>query len=362
MPKLSATKHNNHRRPFSFHCFFDIKMDVDPRILIAAGTAVIGFATVAVCMRPAKTSKAESSTKRKSVVHEQKTAAAPATSAPVAEAAVKKGKKKVRSSKKKKSTSTDNLAAESSAPDSASDAEPETKPQDVSVSAIDFEEEDELPVFSNKAGLKDAQKQKKAKETPEQKAARAERLKIKEAKRAAAEEKNAAAAAKLAAEDADFNNFSSASPTTTQPFDGWAVVEVKKSKAAKKDEDSPEAAAAAPAVPAPVAAVPEAPAAPAQPVIETVTVPMTVDSKKLGLLIGPKGATKIGIQNATGATIEMPKVEKDAAPSSVIVNVSGTEASVARAIHALNELCVKGYSLLLAGDDFQEGYVAIHPR
>ncbi len=229
------------------------------------------------------------------------------------------------------------------------------------VEAFDDDDDIDLPVFSNKAGLAEVQKQKKAKETPEQKAARVERQKIKEAKKAAAEEKAAAAARKIDAESfSDFNAFAS---SPTQAFDGWAVVEKSKSKTKKESDEAASPVNAAPEVVAPVAAAVEpTPAAPQLPVIETITVPMTVDSKKLGLLIGPKGVTKIGIQQATGATIEMPKVEKDAPPSSVVVNVTGTEASVNRAIHALNELCVKGYSVLLAGDDFQEGYVAIHPR
>lgn len=138
-------------------------------------------------------------------------------------------------------------------------------------------------------------------------------------------------------------------------------MEVKKPK--KKENEEPNSPAeAAPAVVEKVVEKPVEPAAPPAPVVETITTPVSADSKKLGLLIGPKGVTKIGIQNLTGATIEMPKVEKDAPASQVTINVTGPAASVAKAVHALNELILKGYCTLLAGDDFQEGYVAIHPR
>jgi hypothetical protein len=35
---------------------------------------------------------------------------------------------------------------------------------------------------------------------------------------------------------------------------------------------------------------------------------------------------------------------------------------VDRAVHALNELCSKGYSTLLAAPDFHEGYVEVKPK
>jgi polyribonucleotide nucleotidyltransferase len=57
-----------------------------------------------------------------------------------------------------------------------------------------------------------------------------------------------------------------------------------------------------------------APAAPTVPVAEKVSESITVESKKIGLLIGPKGLTKMGIQTATGTTITMPRNEK-AAPA-----------------------------------------------
>lgn len=46
------------------------------------------------------------------------------------------------------------------------------------------------------------------------------------------------------------------------------------------------------------------------PVDEVYNEDLIVESKRLGLLIGPKGVTKIAIQEATGATINVPRAEK----------------------------------------------------
>ncbi len=179
-------------------------------------------------------------------------------------------------------------------------------------------------------------------------------------------------------------------PTTTvaassSHFDGWAVVEDKKGKAKlqKKAEAAAAAAAEAEAVAAAVAAaaakkqskaaaaviesepvtpVPEEPVTPPAPVVEMITHELTVDSKKVGLLIGPKGVTKTGIQNATATTIQMPKTDKDAPAGPVSISVTGPELGVKKAVQALNELITKGYCALLAPEDFQESYVAVHPK
>eukprot|EP01034_Spumella_vulgaris_P021939 gene21940-28019_t len=276
-------------------------------------------------------------------------------------APTKKGKKKVRSSKNKKKNSTSPVPDE---PESESEPEVEVKKVvvETSVASVDFDDNDDidLPVFSNKPSLQNAaadKTSKKAKETPEQKAARVERQKAKELRRVAIEEKLAAAA--LAGENfSDINSFNS-SPVAQPQFDGWAVVEVKKSKTKKENEEGDAPSTPVPVVVAPVANVPMEPYVPAE---ETITVPMTVEARKIGLLIGPKGATKLGIQACTGATIEMPKTDKESTATTAIINVSGSKEAVDNALRALNELCTKGYAMMLSPADFQEGYVAIHPR
>lgn len=149
--------------------------------------------------------------------------------------------------------------------------------------------------------------------------------------------------------ETDSNDHLEVTPAAV-PYDGWAVVEDKRKSKPKTEEGAPVVEETVEEV------VPEVPA----PVVEIFTEDFEVDAKKLGLLIGPKGVTKIGIQNATGATINMPKTEKDTT-GSVTISVSGPDRNgVKKAVHALNELVTKGYATLLAAEDFQESYVAVH--
>jgi len=166
-----------------------------------------------------------------------------------------------------------------------------------------------------------------------------------------------------------------------QSGEGWAVVENRsKPKAAAPALAAPPAPAkvsenevppltSTTAIDEPPAAVeeesapvtPAVPAAPPAPVIETITTEMVVEAKKLGMLIGVKGATRIAIQKATETNIQMPKTEKDNA-GPVTITVSGQAANVQKAVHAMQELLTKGYCTLIASEDFQESDVAIHPR
>jgi rRNA processing protein Krr1/Pno1 len=172
--------------------------------------------------------------------------------------------------------------------------------------------------------------------------------------------------------------------------DGWAVVEKKGGKQAKKADAAPSVTSSAPAsalVVEPVtastpsasaeeteAAVPDAqeeedaseeedktPTTPPVPVIEKFTQELTVEAKRLGLLIGVKGATRIAIQSATDTNIQMPKTEKDST-GDVTISVTGEEAGVAKAITAMKELLAKGYCLLLSDPDFRESDATVHPR
>lgn len=142
------------------------------------------------------------------------------------------------------------------------------------------------------------------------------------------------------------------------PFDGWAVVEDKRKSKPKKADSDDEASPDAPEVEEVKADEPQEPPAP---VVETVTEEFVVDAKKLGLLIGPKGITKIAIQEASGATINMPKTEKESS-GNVTISVTGPAEAVKKALHASNELIAKGYATLIAADDFQESYVAVHHK
>ena len=59
--------------------------------------------------------------------------------------------------------------------------------------------------------------------------------------------------------------------------------------------------------------------------------------------------------------IQTPKGERDAS-THMVITVTGTADGVARATKAINELCTKGYTKLLAGEDFKEGSIEVHPR
>jgi len=167
-----------------------------------------------------------------------------------------------------------------------------------------------------------------------------------------------------------------------QSGEGWAVVETR-----NKPKAPAPAAAPTPATPVktsenevppltstavveePVTVVeeeaasvtPVAPAAPPVPVVEIISYELSVEAKKLGMLIGVKGATRIAIQKLTDTNIQMPKTEKDNT-GPVIVTVSGQAAGVAKAVHAMQEMLTKGYCTLLASEDFQESDVSVHPR
>lgn len=323
-------------------------VEVDPIILLA-GTVIVGVVTVMSCMRPKKTKEIAAATEK-------------SVSAPSAAAAASKPKKK--SKPKSKSKSTASVPEQSSA---------ESKEAEITVSAPEPEVpapvEDEDKIEDMFVVNEAAKRSKKAKETQEQKAARLERQKT--ATQVAKNEDDDEIFAQINAATYSSRDFSSHQSSSNPPtFDGWAVVEdkrklkLKKNESANELEDIPPLMASTPLVaPVPTGAlsmVEEAVSTPPVP-IDSVTKEITVEAKKLGLLIGPKGVTKIGLQHATGTEISMPKVEKDHTGPVQIV-VTGTAEGVDRAIFALNEFCTKGYCALLSSPDFHEGYVEVKPK
>ena len=88
-----------------------------------------------------------------------------------------------------------------------------------------------------------------------------------------------------------------------------------------------------------------------------------VEGKRLGVIIGPKGVTKIAIQDATSTEIRTPRLDPEAKDkdrdSSALVDVEvigRQEWEVNAAIKAVKDMASKGYCALLAGDNFSEGY------
>lgn len=109
-----------------------------------------------------------------------------------------------------------------------------------------------------------------------------------------------------------------------------------------------------------VAAATEQPPAPAPlPKVDVSTLAVKVESKKMGAIIGPKGATLRAIQDATETEINTTTAPKADITSVVI---TGPQAGVAKAGKAINELATKGYCMLLSGEGFMESHIHVPPR
>eukprot|EP00977_Amphora_coffeiformis_P011205 scaffold2686_cov167-Amphora_coffeaeformis.AAC.1 len=91
---------------------------------------------------------------------------------------------------------------------------------------------------------------------------------------------------------------------------------------------------------------------------------VTVDAKKIGIIIGPKGATLKGLEEATGCKLDVNAPSKDdsrATMASVTLTADKKEALVA-AKKAIRELVSKGYATILQSENFGENYISVHPR
>jgi len=157
----------------------------------------------------------------------------------------------------------------------------------------------------------------------------------------------------------------------------WAVVKTKKKTAVNPPTSSslPSGAATASAVSTIESAASPAPTSlPSEhrdePVVSAsvpeVVVDKTVDeivvpAKKLGAIIGVKGAVKISLQSLTGTEISLPKVPKESVEP-VTVTITGISDGVKKAKKAIQDLVTKGYTPLLEGEDFRETQVTVNPR
>jgi len=131
--------------------------------------------------------------------------------------------------------------------------------------------------------------------------------------------------------------------------DGWGVVVDKRKKKGNKPKAAPISAGA----PAPTAA-------------DTVM----IDAKKVGIIIGPKGATMKAIEEATGCKLDVNAPARDAPvpanlPNKTLkasVKLSGTTEAIQKARTAIQELERKGYASILQSDNFGEFSISVHPR
>jgi rRNA processing protein Krr1/Pno1 len=344
-------------------------VEIDPIVLIGLGSVVIGVVGIILFSSSKTESKSDSSSD--SAAKPSKTSAKP--------------KKKTKSKSKSVDASS---ASEVSGEEGMARLKKIEKVvvAEKKVIAVVTEPEAEPEVLEPEV-VEVSKKSKKVKETSEQKAARMERNRVKQAEINATQ---IVAESIVAAIEPVEEEPSSPSDDSAPTFDGWAVVEKSKAKGKGKPEEKASesttstlstsaveeisvvyeetAQVVAEAeegefeqVPAKVVEVVVEVAKPPPPPEDYTTEEFVTESRKIGLLIGPKGVTKMGIQNITGAEITMPNIEKGAEVSATIA-VSGTAAAVKAAIKAMSELCTKGYANILAPADFIEGNVTIHPK
>lgn len=320
-------------------------VEVDPTLLVAAAVTIVGIAAVAICSKPSKEAPIKKREKTES-------AGAP-TPAPATQS---KPKKKSRSRSKPKSKVDAEQSEVKSEPTSSSPAVPSNDAVNKDAGHVRFD--DSGAKEEKKSSKKNKQKSSSA--PINKKPVVVVQATDSDSSDSDSDEEETVSVAKIEIPKRPASPlletiYSPPSPTSSfTQGDGWAVVEDKRKLKIKSNPVVEQ-----PVVVTPSPVVEDIPLV-AAPVIETVTSEIKVDAKKLGLLIGAKGATRTAIQNATGTTIQMPK-EKDTA-GTVSVTVVGTAAGVNKAITAMNELCIKGYCALLAADDFQESYVAVHPK
>lgn len=290
-------------------------VEVDPAILIAGSTAIAALVGVVVCMGANGGNK-----------EREKEVSAPKKEVKAAAPKAKKNKeKKVEKKEEKK----------------VEKKEPAPAPKKKATKVV---ERAPSPPKPTPVVAEEEPKSKKAKETPEQRAARLERQKI--AKQKKAEEAAAAALAlkepaPVAPKSVVDNQYAMPSQQS-QISDGWAVVETRTKKKSKPVEAK---------------VVTNDDEEPTQPVSSVVTEIVMVDSKKIGGIIGPKGTTLHAIQDMTEVTINTPK-DRAGAPQAA-VTVIGSSEGVSAAIKIIKDLNSKGYSKALEGENFNESAISV---
>jgi predicted PilT family ATPase len=93
---------------------------------------------------------------------------------------------------------------------------------------------------------------------------------------------------------------------------------------------------------------------------------ISVDARKVGIIIGPKGATMLALQEATGCKLDVNAPARDGptdanAKAGVVITGPNKE-SIQMAKKAIQELATKGYATLLQSDNFGEFGTEVHPR
>mmetsp|Transcript_11332 Transcript_11332/g.16643 ORF Transcript_11332/g.16643 Transcript_11332/m.16643 type:complete len:452 (+) Transcript_11332:99-1454(+) len=95
---------------------------------------------------------------------------------------------------------------------------------------------------------------------------------------------------------------------------------------------------------------------------------ITVNASKIGVVIGPKGATMKALEEATGCKLDINAPSKDDSskvkkPQNATIVITGGDAEgIAKVKTAILDLSNKGYAKLLQSDNFGEFSTMVHPR
>lgn len=136
---------------------------------------------------------------------------------------------------------------------------------------------------------------------------------------------------------------------THKPDEEWVVEGPKKKK--KNRSQKPKVANSA-QTPSPVAS----------------TESITVSATKVGVVIGPKGATMKALEEVSGCKLDINAPSKEDSSkirkplNATIVITGGDAEGIAKVKKAIMELTNKGYAKLLQSDNFGEFSTMVHPR
>jgi KH domain len=260
---------------------------------------------------------------------------------------VTKSKKK-KPSPKKKIVKPVEVVPESKLADAVSEPEPEEEEDD-------DDDDDMLPAPTKKASAKqqkNAPVEKKVKK-PEPVIPKVE---VKEVKKVEVAQKPK----EVIPEEFILEDVLNQSNDLNESYDDvWAVVtkaKAKKPNGSSSLEDELPQAATPTGEPHAVSVV--APSVPSEP-IDKATDEVVIPAKKVGAIIGQKGATKFSLQAATQTEITLPKVLKESTEP-VTAIITGPLEGVKKAKKAIQDLITKGFTAILEAEDFRETQVPVH--
>lgn len=324
--------------------------EVDPIILVSVSAAVIvGLAAIVFCNTNNK--KAQKSPNLNVAANKENLNASSDSKTP----------KKKNKSKAKKVAVVQEVAQ-------SSDSETPTTPP--GVVAVDTEFELEVTTKKSKTKSKSSKKNKNADIVPSvvttpkvvvdvsHEEDSREKIEVDKVNASVPESKNSEILYSFT--DLSSAKFSLSPAQDVNSVEDWATVEIKKPKLSKKTPSSSSVKATEPSttIDAETQSSSSSLLAPVAP-IDRVTQTITVEAKKIGAVIGPKGKFKIAIQEALDVEIVFPKSSTKESTEPAEVSVIGAAENVPKAIKAIQDLVTKGFSAIIEGEDFRETLVSV---